>query len=330
MPEITVAIVAVVAVALLFDFTNGWNDAANAIATVVSTRVLSPLQAILLAAGANFAGALISTRVAKTIGGGMVEPTLVTEPVVLVAMLTAALWVALMTVFGLPISASHSLIGGVIGAAVANAGLAVLKWSGIIPILLAIVLSPVIGLVLAVVSMIGLMWLFRRRPPGTLNRIFGILQIFSAGVFAVSHGTNDAQKVMGVITLALFSGGFLTEIEVPVWVILASGTAMALGTAVGGRRVIQTLGLKLTHLQPIHGFTAETSATITINLASALGIPVSTTHIITGSIMGVGSAKRLTAVRWGVGRKIIWAWILTLPATILTSMALFWLGGRIF
>jgi PiT family inorganic phosphate transporter len=318
-----VLIILVVLAALLFDFTNGWNDSANAIATVVSTRVLSPLKAVLLAAFFNFLGAYLSTAVAKTIGGGIVDPQAVSQTVVLAAMLAAAGWTALMTVMGMPISASHALIGGLIGSAIFAQGMAVLKMKGVLTILIALFVSPILGLVIGFLLMISLMRIFQRTSPALVNKWFGTLQVVSASFMALSHGTNDAQKVMGVITLALVSGGFLPTMEVPFWVITVCATAMALGTAVGGWRVIRTLGLRLSHIQPVHGFAAETAATAVLMGTAGLGIPVSTTHVITSAVMGVGATKRLSAVRWGIGKKIVYAWIFTLPACILLAGILY-------
>ncbi len=325
MPETTFLIVLVVAIALLFDFTNGWNDAANAIATVVSTRVLSPFHAIILGAVLNFAGAYISTRVAKTIGGDITDPTTITQVAILASMLTAAGWTGLMTRFGLPISASHSLIGGLIGATVSASGFSALKMKGITKILLALILSPLFGLLVGFLSMFILLWVFHRSSPARINRYFGKLQLISAGFMALSHGTNDAQKAMGVITMALVSGGFLKTLEVPLWVMSACALAIALGTAVGGWRVIRTLGMNLLKLQPVHGFAAETSASIVLLTSASLGLPVSTTHIITSSIMGVGSTRRLSAVRWGIVRSIIIAWIFTLPACAVAAGVIHWI-----
>ena len=309
-------IIVVVAIAILFEISNGWNDSANAIATVVSTRVLSPLQAVLLAASMNMAGAFFSTAVAKTIGKGIVNPADITLVVVAAALLAGFLWNGAMTLFGLPVSASHALIGGVIGAGVAHlGGFGQLNLAGLTKIFTALLTSPVIGIFFGYLFMKFIMRLFANKSPGIINKYFGRLQILSAGFMAFSHGMNDAQKVMGVITLALVSGGFLTSVEVPFWVILICAVAMGFGTAIGGWRVIRTLGHQMLKLQPVHGFAAETAATVIILGASSLGLPVSTTHVITTSIMGVGATKRLSAVRWGVARKIVLAWIFTLPMT---------------
>ena len=314
MPE--TIIIAVVTIALLFEISNGWNDSANAIATVVSTRVLTPLQAVLLAAGMNVAGAFLSTAVARTIGKGIVNPSDITQTVVAAALLSGFVWNGVMTLFGLPVSASHALIGGIIGAGIAHlGGYEQLNLSGLTKIFTALLTSPFIGIVFGYLFMKLIIRVFCNVSPGIINRHFGRLQIVSAGFMALSHGMNDAQKVMGVITLALVSGGFITSVEVPSWVIIICALAMGFGTAIGGWRVIKTLGHQMLKLQPVHGFAAETAATAIIVGASSLGLPVSTTHVITTSIMGVGATKRLTAVRWGVARKIMLAWIFTLPMT---------------
>jgi PiT family inorganic phosphate transporter len=317
--ESHILIIAVVGVALLFDFTNGWNDSANSIATVVSTRVLSPVKAVLMAATLDFTGAYLSTRVAKTIGGGIVDPASVTQPVVLFAMIAAAIWVALATFKGMPISASHALIGGLVGSAIAQAGLPVIKWVGLVTVLVALVVSPFLGLVVGYAAMWLLKHLIANVPYSKVNRVFGKLQILSSGLVALSHGTNDAQKVMGIITLALFSGGYISTMDVPLWVITACATMIALGTATGGWRVIKTLGTSLMDLRPVHGSVAETSAAAVLFSAAALGVPVSTTHVITSSVVGVGAARRPGGVRWIVGKRILYAWILTLPFCLIAS-----------
>lgn len=316
-------IVLIVIVALMFDFANGWNDAANAIATVVSTRVLSPLSAVLLAAVLNFVGAYLSTRVAKTIGSGMVDPRMVSDVVVLSAMLSAFLWTFLMTVVGMPISGSHSLIGGLVGAVVSSKGFSVLKAKGIYKVLTALLISPLVGLVAGFIIMVMLMHLFKTMSPGRVNAIFGKLQIISVSFMALSHGTNDAQKVMGIITMALVSRGYLETMDVPLWVMTICAITMGAGTAFGGWRVIRTLGLKLSKIQPVHGFAAESAASITLLGAASMGAPVSTTHVITSCIMGVGATRRLSAVRWGIGKKILYAWILTLPACAIIAGMLY-------
>ena len=303
----------IVLLAVLFDVTNGWNDSANAIATVVSTRVLSPLKAVLLAASMNILGAFLTTAVARTIGEGVVHPDAVTDVVVIGALLTALLWNTLMTRLGMPISCSHALIGGLMGSSMAYGGAAVLNFLGLEKIFLSLLFSPVIGLIFGYVVMRLLLVLFGNFSPGSLNRGFGKLQLLSSAFMALGHGSNDAQKAMGIITLALVSGGFLHSLEVPAWVILVCAFAMGLGTIFGGWRVIKTLGVNILKLEPIHGFAAETSAAVTILVSSHFGLPVSTTHVIATSIMGVGSTKRFSAVRWGLAGKIITAWIFTLP-----------------
>lgn len=312
-------IILVVVLAVVFDFTNGWNDAANAIATVVSTRVLTPIQAVLLAGALNVAGAFYSTAVAKTIGKGIVDPTAITQLTVAAALVGGIVWNGWMTLIGMPISASHALIGGVMGAAIAHGGVGILNYEGLKPIFAAMVLSPALGIVLGLLFMVGLSWLFCRASPAWANPLFRKLQVVSVSFMAFAHGTGDAQKVMGVITLALVSGGYLSTMEVPWWVILIAGLAMGLGTSVGGWKVIKTLGLKMLKLQPVHGFAAETTAAMIVIGASDMGVPVSTTHTLTTSIMGVGAAQRLSAVRWGLSLKILYAWLFTLPGAALVA-----------
>ena len=320
MPEITIAIIVL---AILFDISNGYNDAANAIATVVSTRVLTPAQAVILAVVMNVLGAFLTTAVAKTIGKGIVDPIAITELVVISALSAGFLWNTVMTFFGLPVSASHALIGGLIGASVSFGGIEILNTAGLKKIFTALLISPVFGLVFGFIVMTLIFKFFGTLSPHTINKYFGKLQILSAGFMAFSHGSNDAQKVMGIITLSLVSGGFLKSVEVPFWVILICALAMGLGTAIGGWKVIKTLGTRMLKLEPVHGFAAETSATAIILGCSHFGLPVSTTHVIATSIMGVGATKRLTAVRWGIGKKIINAWILTLPACALFAWVMF-------
>ncbi len=302
-----------VLLAVLFDISNGWNDSANAIATVVSTRVLSPLQAVMLAAGMNILGAFLTTAVAKTIGKGVVDPKAVTEIVVAAALLAGFAWNWAMTWLGLPVSASHALVGGLIGSAYAHGGSAILNTAGIIKIFSSLITSPIIGLIFGFFFMKLILGFFGTLSVGMINRYFGRLQIFSSAFMALSHGSNDAQKVMGIITLSLVSGGYLQSVEVPFWVILICALAMGLGTALGGWKVIKTMGVSMLKLEPIHGFAAETSATAIILGASQMGLPVSTTHVISTCIMGVGATQRLSAVRWGVAGKIVLAWIFTLP-----------------
>lgn len=327
MPEI---IIATIVLAILFDISNGYNDAANAIATVVSTRVLSPVQAVLLAGFMNVLGAFLTTAVAKTIGKGIVDPKAITEIVVMSALVSGFLWNTLMTIVGLPVSASHALIGGLVGASVAYGGASILNIAGLKKIFLSLVISPVFGIIFGFIFMSVLLKFCGRLPGATINKYFGKLQIISASFMALSHGSNDAQKVMGIITLSLVSGGYLHSVEVPFWVILICAVAMGLGTALGGWKVIKTMGVSMLKLEPVHGFAAETSATAIILGASQLGLPVSTTHVIATAIMGVGSTKRLTAVRWGIGKKIVNAWIFTLPACFLFAWITFQLMNALF
>jgi inorganic phosphate transporter, PiT family len=328
MQHIPIFVWAVILVALTFDFANGWHDTANSVATAISTRVLRPSTAIMLAAVLNFAGALLSTKVAKTIGGGIVNPAVINSAngmyVILAAMLGAIIWEIYTVLKGLPVSGSHALIGGLIGAAVSVFGFKVVVISGITKVMLAMLISPVLGLIIghAILKVNYFIASFFR--PKHVNKGASVLQIFTSSLMSLMHGQNDAQKVMGVITLLLFVGGYFgaaefKNVNVPIWVMLICGFSMALGTAVGGRAVIKTLGKKLSHLRPIEGASAELSASLVLEAASAMGVPVSTTHTITGSIVGVGTAKRMKAVKWAVGLRIIYAWVLTLPVTALLS-----------
>jgi PiT family inorganic phosphate transporter len=310
-----VILVIIVAVALVFDYTNGFHDTANAIATSVSTRALSPRIAVIMAAGLNLLGALLYTGVAKTVGEGLVKTDLVTLPLVLAALIGAVLWNFTTWYFGIPSSSSHALFGGLIGAMIAAEGVSGVLWGGVwSKIILPMVGSPALGLIVAWFLMVGLTWLVHKWPPTPVNRWFRALQPISAGFMAFSHGSNDAQKTMGIITLALFASGEISSFEIPIWVKVACALTMAAGTYSGGWRIIHTLGSKVIKLDPIHGFAAETSAASVIQLATHFGIPVSTTHTITAAIMGVGSTQRLSAVRWGVAGNIGIAWVLTLPA----------------
>ena len=311
-----------VVLAILFDISNGWNDSANAIATVVSTRVLTPTKAVILSATMNILGAFLTTAVAKTIGKGVVDPKAITEIVVAAALFSGFAWNGAMTWIGLPVSASHALIGGLIGASVSYGGVGILNIAGITTIFSALITSPIIGIIFGFVFMKFILKLFGTLPVGIINRHFGKLQILSSSFMALSHGSNDAQKVMGIITLSLVSGGYLQSVEVPFWVVLICALAMGLGTAFGGWKVIKTMGVSMLKLEPIHGFAAETSATAIILGASHFGLPVSTTHVIATSIMGVGATRRLSAVRWGVAGKIVLAWVFTLPACGLLGWAL--------
>jgi PiT family inorganic phosphate transporter len=313
-------ILIIVVLAILFDISNGWNDSANAIATVVSTRVLSPFKAVAMAAFMNMLGAFFSTEVAKTIGEGVVSPAAVTNTVVIAALVTAFLWNAILTKMGMPISCSHALIGALMGASVAYGGVDILNFAGLKKIFLSLLISPAIGVLIGYLFMKFLLKFFGSYSPGFLNRHFGRLQLISSAFMAFSHGSNDAQKAMGIITLALVSEGLLSSMEVPFWVILTCAMAMGLGTAMGGWRVIKTLGVNMLKLEPIHGFAAETTAAATIIISSHYGLPVSTTHVIATSIMGVGSTKRFSAVRWGVAGKIVLAWIFTLPICFVVGL----------
>jgi PiT family inorganic phosphate transporter len=305
----------VVAFALVFDFTNGWHDSANAVATVISTRVMSPITAIIMAAILNFAGAFLSTAVAKTIGSDIVDPRHVTQVLTLAALLSAIVWNTFTVWIGMPVSSSHAIVGGVIGAAVAQGGFAILKGKGILKIVESFLVSPILGFAIGLLVIWVLIALFARSAPSRVNSFFGRAQMVSAGFMALSHGSNDAQKSMGIVTLALFSAGKLAKIDVPTWVIGACALAMGIGTAAGGRKVIRTLGMKMIHLRPYQGFAAETSASAVILTASHFGLPVSTTHVISSAIMGVGAQKGVSAVRWGVARNILLAWVFTLPLT---------------
>lgn len=314
-------VIITIAIALLFDFLNGMNDAANSIATVVSTKVLSPFAAVAWAAFFNFAAAFIfGVKVAGTIGKGVVDPLFINEYVVLAALLGAVSWVYACTFLGLPISVSHSLIGGLIGPVLFTVGTEAIFRAGMVKIILFIALSPLIGLLLGFLFMILVMFVFRRRRPNRVDSLFRVLQLVSSAVFSLGHGANDAQKTMGIITVLLFSTGYLSgEFHVPLWVILTSHTVIALGTLAGGWRVIRTLGMNLTELKPAQGFCAETAGAFTVIGSTLFGIPVSTTHTITGSIMGVGMTRRLSAVRWGIAGNIILAWVFTIPVTLLLS-----------
>jgi len=316
MPEATLAmLILVIAAALIFDYINGFHDTANAIATCISTRALSVKAAIIMAAGLNFAGAMISTKVASTIGKGIVDPVNVTQMVVLAGIIGAIIWDLITWYYGLPSSSSHAIIGGLMGAVIAHAGTTALHWKGLEKIILALVISPIIGTMLGFTFMLGMMWGFRNFAPYGLNKVFRRLQILSAAVMAFSHGTADAQKSMGVITIALVSYGYLSTFQVPPWVMIICATAMALGTAGGGWRIIKTVGKDFVKLQPVHGFCVETASAGVILGAAAFGMPTSTTHVITSSILGVGLSKRMSAVNWTIAYRILTAWVLTIPAS---------------
>jgi PiT family inorganic phosphate transporter len=307
-------LVVVIVLAVVFDFINGFHDTANAIATVVATRVLTPLQAVAMAGLLNFLGAISGTAVAKTIGSGLVDTSLVTQTAVAAALIGAIVWNLITWYYGIPSSSSHALIGGLLGAVIAEAGLGAPKWPAIgQSVVTPLVASPLIGFALAGGLMLVLMRLFFTSPPALVSSVFGRLQLVSSAFMAFSHGSNDAQKTMGIITLALVSYYNLTTFEVPLWVILLAATAMGLGTAAGGWRIIRTMGTRLAELRPIHGFAAETAAGIVIETASRFGFPLSTTHVISSSILGASAAWRSSRVRWGVAGGIVTAWILTIP-----------------
>lgn len=314
----TVAVtILVVVLALTFDFINGFHDTANAIATSVSTRVLSPQAAITMAAVLNFLGAFISVKVAKTVGADIVNPNLIPQKVVVAALLGAIIWNLITWYFGLPSSSSHALIGGLLGAAIVfENSLLIVNWANFFwKVLLWLFLSPVIGFIAGFALMTLLNWLLQPLRPATVTRIFSKAQILSAALMALNHGGNDAQKSMGVITMALLSGGLIAEFTVPLWVKISCALMMALGTSVGGWKIIKTMGVNMARLAPVNGFAAETGAAAVIFTATMLHAPVSTTHIISTSIMGVGAAKRFSCVRWIVARNIVWAWILTIPVS---------------
>jgi len=321
----TLFVATVIAVALVFDFVNGFHDAANSIATVVSTRVLSPRYAVVWAAFFNFVAFLVfSTHVATTIGTGVVRPEVIDSTVVFAALTGAIVWDLITWWFGIPSSSSHALIGGLAGAAVAKAGTGVLDLTGLTKIGISIVLSPMLGLVLAFGLMVLIFWLFRRATPLRVDSWFRRGQLVSAALYSLGHGGNDAQKTMGIIAVLLYANGFLgSEFYVPFWVVLACHAAMGLGTLTGGWRIVRTMGMRITKLKPVGGFCAETGGAITLFLATHLGVPVSTTHTITGAIVGVGSVTNASAVRWGVAGRIVWAWVLTIPSAAAVA-ALTW------
>lgn len=314
----------VVIIALVYDFANGLNDAANSIATVVSTRVLRPETAILMAASLNTLGGLVGLEVARTVGKGIVNPEELTLGAVLAGALAGALWVLLVTRFGMPISVTHSLVAGVLGAGLAVAGVEAIAWGKFIPVLISVAAAPLLGFGLGLVLRVAIAWAFRHSSHASVNTLFGRLQILSAAYMSFSHGRNDAQNARGILMLALvlYTGQAGYWDSPPWWIYIVPALVMGLGTAYGGWRVIRTVGMRVTALRPVDGFAAETGGATVIELASALAIPVSTTHCITGAVMGVGSTRRLSAVRWGVARHIVAAWILTFPVVIATGWVL--------
>ena len=323
-------VIGLIGVALTFDFINGFHDAANSIATVVSTRVLSPGQAVVWAAFFNFVAAFgFGTAVAKTMGKGMIDISAVTYGVILGGLVGAIVWDLITWYFGLPTSSSHALIGGYAGAAVTRVGLSAIIPSGWTKTLIFIVLAPMIGLVLGLLITVVIYQILRHAAPGPVDRTFRRLQLVSAAAYSLGHGTNDAQKTMGIIAGVLFTAGYLKTFSIPMWVILAAHTAIGLGTLSGGWRIIHTMGSKITKLQPVGGFAAETAGAATLFLASSFGIPVSTTHTITGAIVGVGATRRLSAVRWGVAGRIVWAWVLTIPMAALIGSVTYWIAHQL-
>jgi PiT family inorganic phosphate transporter len=327
MPEgFTAILIAVLGLAVLFDYINGFHDTANAIATSVSTRALSPRLAIAMSAAANFAGALTGTAVAKTIGAGLIAPQAEGGLVVAAALVGAIVWNLLTWRLGIPSSSSHALIGGLLGASAAAVGFGAWQVGGILgKVILPLIGSPIVGFIGGFALMVVIFNLFRRAHPKTMNDRFRRLQVLSAAFMAFSHGSNDAQKTMGVMTLALLSAGIIPEFKVPLWVIILAASAISLGTAAGGWRIIRTMGSKVVKLDPVHGFAAETTAATIIFGASTLGMPVSTTHVISSAILGVGSSDRFRAVHWGVARRIGIAWVLTLPASGLVAALAYFL-----
>jgi PiT family inorganic phosphate transporter len=315
MQGLTLLLVAVVVLAVFFDYINGFHDTANAIATSVATRALHPRQAIVMAAAFNFIGAFAGTAVAKTIGSGLVQEATTTQTVVIAALLGAITWNLVTWLLGLPSSSSHALIGGLLGATLVAAGTGAYKVDGIVgKVLVPMIVSPLLGFIGAFTLMLSIYWVFRRARRRPLGRAFKRIQVLSAGFMAFSHGSNDAQKTMGIITLALFTAGVIPDVSVPVWVIVTSATALSLGTAIGGWRIMRTMGRRVVDLEPVHGFAAETTSATILFAAAQFGIPVSTTHVISSAIMGVGTSRGARGVRWGVARDILVAWVLTLPA----------------
>jgi PiT family inorganic phosphate transporter len=313
MPDILVLIIVL---AVLFDIANGWHDCANAIATVVSTKVLSPGTAVAIAAFMNILGAFLTTAVAKTIGAGIVDPAAITDHVIIAALLSAIIWNLITILMGLPVSSSHALVGGLIGAGAAHGGMSILNAAGIMKIFTSLLISPIFGFIIGFGFMKLILYIFGHLAPGTISKHFGRLQILSSSFMAFGHGSNDAQKAMGIITMALLAAGKINSLEVPKWVVLVCALAMGFGTIFGGWKIIKTLGVKMLKLEPIHGFAAETSSAAIILATSHFGMPVSTTHVVSTAILGVGATKRLSAVRWGIAGKIVMAWVLTLPFCI--------------
>jgi PiT family inorganic phosphate transporter len=322
-----------VALALLFDFMNGFHDAANAIATVVSTGVLKPHQAVAMAAVFNFiAIAVFHVKVATTVGKGTIDPAIVDHYVIFGALVGAVFWNLVTWYYGIPSSSSHALIGGLVGAAVAKAGTGSLVAGGLFKTILFIVLSPLLGFIFGSILMVLVSWIFVRSTPRRVDKWFRRMQLVSASMYSLGHGGNDAQKTIGIIWMLLIAGGYMSvgETAPPLWVIVSCYTAISLGTLFGGWRIVKTMGQRITKLKPVGGFCAETGGAITLFMATALGVPVSTTHTITGAIVGVGSARKMSAVRWGVAGNIVWAWIFTIPASAFMAAIAWWVGTHLF
>ncbi|MBX3117933.1 MAG: inorganic phosphate transporter [Fimbriimonadaceae bacterium] len=333
MPDITFLLILTVILALVFDYINGFHDTANAIATVVSTRVLSPRVAIFLAASLNFAGALVAEKVAKTIAKGIIVPEMATETVVLGAIVGAIVWNLITWVYGIPSSSSHALVGGLVGAGIASGGLSVVTWDGLLDkVIYPLIGSPIVGFVIGFIIMNLIAIFFAHSHAQRVGSVFKKLQVVSSSLMAFAHGQNDAQKSMGIITLALVTHGFVdpNNAHVPLWVKLSCAAAMALGTAAGGWRIMHTVGQKISRLEPVHGFAAETSGAMVILAAGFFGMPISTTHTITTSIFGVASARRFSAVRWSVAQRVVIAWVLTIPASAAVAAGSYWVFSQIW
>jgi PiT family inorganic phosphate transporter len=325
------ALVLLVVLALVFDFLNGFHDAANSIATVVSTGVLRPYQAVIWAAFFNLlAIGVFELKVAATIGKDIIAPEYIDAHLIFGALIGAIAWNLITWYYGIPSSSSHALIGGLMGAAIAKAGTAPLLAPGILKTVAFIVISPLLGLVLGALIMVGVSWIFFRSSPHRVDKLFRRAQLFSSALYSLGHGSNDAQKTMGIIWMLLIAAGATTPDHMPLWVIVSCYTAIALGTLFGGWRIVKTMGQKITKLRPVGGFSAETGGAITLFIATELGVPVSTTHTITGAIIGVGTALRASAVRWGVAGNIVLAWVITIPAAALIAAAAWWLGSTLF
>ncbi len=330
MSETFILVGVIIGFAWAYDFINGVNDCANAIATTVSTRALKPFQAVLMAAVFNTLGAFVTTAVAKTIGKGIVDPSEISLWILLFALIGAIVWSAGCSYLAIPISITHAMVGGLMGAAAAAYGIGAWQWSGIVKVLIAMILSPIAGFVIGYFFMAAVLWLSRRAVPQKAHRFFRVSQIFSAAAMAFSHGSNDTQNAMGVITAALVIGGFQSDFHVPVWVILGSALFMGLGTQIGGWRIIRTMGSKMVRLQPVHGFSAETASALVISVNSWLGAPISTTQVIATAIMGVGATQNINAVRWALARRIVITWFLTIPGAAALRAVCYYVAHFVF